>query len=110
MPGVFVAARKSELGGLWPYVDDHDVKDHSTVPDSEVDDESGGRWFDGSEDRDDGKGDSPWKLKGWAVEEKEWRDTDDPDDGEMRRAAQLRQRGARAKRKGRRFQDEMSDE
>lgn len=28
-PGVFVAARKSELGGLWPYLDNHDFKDHT---------------------------------------------------------------------------------
>eukprot|EP00903_Cladosiphon_okamuranus_P009917 g9414.t3 len=28
-PGVFVAARKSQLGGLWPYLDNHDVKDRT---------------------------------------------------------------------------------
>lgn len=31
MPGVFVAARKSELGGLWPYIDDHDAKDRTAL-------------------------------------------------------------------------------
>ena len=26
-----MAARKSELGGLWPYLDDHDFKDYTVV-------------------------------------------------------------------------------
>lgn len=30
VPGVFVAARKSQLGGLWPYLDNHDFKDRTT--------------------------------------------------------------------------------
>lgn len=28
-PGVFVAARKSQLGGLWPYLDNRDIKDRT---------------------------------------------------------------------------------
>ncbi|CAM9707480.1 unnamed protein product [Scytosiphon promiscuus] len=30
VPGVFVAARKSQLGGLWPYLDNHDIKDRTS--------------------------------------------------------------------------------
>lgn len=56
VPGMYVAARKSQVGGLWPYVDNHDYKDRT----AKLDDTSSGQQddefysFDPSKDgRDD---------------------------------------------------------
>lgn len=61
-PGVFVAARKSQLGGLWPYLDNHDIKDRTAERRA------------AQEDREDdsfeaGEGDDDFEDGGW---EKGW--------------------------------------
>lgn len=66
-PGVFVAARKSQLGGLWPYLDNHDVKDRTAelraAQQDRVDDsfEAG----DGDSDLEDGEGWDGLRGAGW---------------------------------------------
>ncbi|CAM9134901.1 unnamed protein product [Ectocarpus fasciculatus] len=56
VPGMFVAARKSQVGGLWPYLDNHDYKDRT----AKLDDASSGQQegefysFDPNEDGGDG--------------------------------------------------------
>ncbi|CAB1108114.1 unnamed protein product [Ectocarpus sp. CCAP 1310/34] len=56
VPGMFVAARKSQVGGLWPYLDNHDYKDRTAKLDDASSGQQGGEFFsfDPSEDGDDG--------------------------------------------------------
>lgn len=85
VPGVFVAARKSQLGGLWPYLDNHDFKDRTAelrgarTGDLESDD---------GEERD---------LEGWDdIGDGEWEPVVDVGEGE--RGVGGRRRGGRGRR------------
>ncbi|CAN0488903.1 unnamed protein product [Ectocarpus sp. 8 AP-2014] len=53
---MFVAARKSQVGGLWPYLDNHDYKDRTAKLDDASSGQQGGEFysFDPSEDGGDG--------------------------------------------------------
>lgn len=62
MPGVFVAARKSELGGLWPYIDDHDARDRTAL--RNIDDDQ----------YDDGDNSDVLHRRGRFDEDDEWDD------------------------------------
>ncbi|CAM9432193.1 unnamed protein product [Ectocarpus sp. 12 AP-2014] len=56
VPGLFVAARKSQVGGLWPYLDNHDYKDRTAKLDDASSGQEGGELysFEPSEDGGDG--------------------------------------------------------
>lgn len=67
-PGVFVAARKSQLGGLWPYLDNHDVKDRTAELRAAQEEDREDDSFEadgGNDDLEDGGG---WE-KGWGGDE-----------------------------------------
>lgn len=115
-PGVFVAARKSQLGGLWPYLDNHDVKDRTAElraaqEDRENDSFKAG---DGDEDLDDADG---WDLEGWEGDGR-WEPVVDLGEGEEGDggARGTRRRGGRGRReaplarRGRRSREESEIE
>lgn len=91
VPGVYVAARKSQLGGLWPYLDDHDVKDRTAeVHDaSNAPPELGG----GDGESEDGE---EWDLDGWdEVGDGEWEPVVDVGEGGGRDSGVRRRGGGR---------------
>lgn len=97
-PGVFVAARKSQLGGLWPYLDNHDIKDRT----AELRAAQEGREDDSFEayERDDELEDGGGWEKGWG--EEDWEPVVDLGEGEgevkVGGARGARRRGGRGRR------------
>ncbi|CAM9153981.1 unnamed protein product [Ectocarpus sp. 4 AP-2014] len=56
VPGMFVAARKSQVGGLWPYLDNHDYKDRTAKLDDASSGQQGGEFYNFDPSEDDGDG------------------------------------------------------
>lgn len=96
MPGFFVAARKSELGGLWPYLDNHDAKDRTASMAAQDDQEE----FQGAGEPG---GDEDKEFEGLEEAGEGWEHVLDFDGGGIRR-------GQTAVRRGRRERDVMFDQ
>lgn len=87
-----MAARKSQLGGLWPYLDDHDVK-HRTV---EAADDSSNAAQGGDGESEDG---GEWDLDGWDdAEDGQWETVVDLGEGEGGGSGIQRRGGGRRRR------------
>lgn len=114
-PGVFVAARKSQLGGLWPYLDNHDVKDRTAEQRAAQEDREDDN-FEADDDDDDFKDGEGWE-KGWGGDEG-WEPVVDMGEGkeEVGGARGTGRRGGRGRRvaplarRGRRSREEREVE
>lgn len=97
-PGVFVAARKSQLGGLWPYLDNHDVKDRTAELRAAQEDLEDGSFEpgDGGDGSEYGGGWEGWDGGG----DGEWEPVIDlgEKEGEVGGARGTRRRGVRGRR------------
>lgn len=87
-----MAARKSQLGGLWPYLDDHDAKYRAV----EAADDSNNAAQGGDGESEDG---GEWDLDGWDdAEDGQWETVVDLDEGEGEGSGIRRRGGGRRRR------------
>ncbi|CAN0299930.1 unnamed protein product [Ascophyllum nodosum] len=108
VPGVFVAARKSELGGLWPYLDNHDMRDRTAS--RRTDDDRGHR---GRGSQEDSEGDLPEEeedWEGWEEVDEDWETMIDAGQGRVGRSGERKQQAARRRRRRDRSGEFEADE
>ena len=103
-----MAARKSELGGLWPYLDNHDMRDRTAS--RRTDDDRGHR---GRGSQEDSEGDLPEEeedWEGWEEVDEDWETMIDAGQGRVGRSGERKQQAARRRRRRDRSGEFEADE